>query len=185
MISKWKKIKQVSEEDYIIFKAVKELKLHPNWNKESTFVKLKSRDWVNIIPVTKEGNIILIKQYRHGIDDFTIEIPGGIVDSGESSSTAGVRECLEETGYSSKETPIKVGETSPNPAILNNSHFCYLLENCEFQGKGNSDEHEEIDAFEASYDEVQRFIDDGKIKHSLVLAAFYFYERYLNKKHDK
>src|SRR4051794_9571512 len=87
------------------------------------FYLLKSKDWCNIIPITEDGKVVLVKQYRIGISDHTLELPGGIADvSSESLKDAAIRELAEETGY----VPLpgarceELGWTHPNPAILDN-----------------------------------------------------------------
>ena len=98
--------------------------------KQGIFYVLDSPSWVNIIPVTKDGNIVLIKQYRHGSNSITIEIPGGLVEKAEQSRNAAERECTEETGYTSSDPAILLGENLPNPAFLNNKCKSFLWLNC-------------------------------------------------------
>jgi 8-oxo-dGTP pyrophosphatase MutT (NUDIX family) len=143
--------------------------------REGTFVYLDSTSWVNIIPITKEGNIVLIKQYRHGTDDITIEIPGGLVEANELPRLAGERECNEETGYFSKKNAKFLGKTLPNPAFLNNICYSYVWYDVELKYNQQLDRHEEIVVFERTFDEVKEMINNGKINHSLVLNAFFYY----------
>jgi len=66
------------------------------------FYILESRDWINIIPLTDDHQVVMIRQYRHGSREVTLEIPGGLVDPGDTPKKAAVRELLEETGYQAK-----------------------------------------------------------------------------------
>jgi ADP-ribose pyrophosphatase len=175
MISKWNIVKTLSKENFKIFDIMLLRKEHPLWKKESNFVVIDSPKWVNIIPITKEGKIVLIEQYRHGTDNLTLEIPGGLVENGEEPRLAAERECIEETGYSCDIESIYLGETEPNPAFMNNICYTYLWKNVEKTKNQQLDGNEEIRVFEVTMDELKVLIKDGKIKHSLVLNAFFYY----------
>ena len=88
MIQKWETISKRKVDNFKIFNLEWVKRRHKEWNKESEFVVLDSPEWVNIIPVTKNGTIVLIEQYRHGIDEITIEVPGGLVEPGEEPRIA-------------------------------------------------------------------------------------------------
>ncbi len=139
-----------------------------------TFYVLDSPSWVNIIPLTASGNVILIRQYRHGIDDFTLEVPGGLVEQGEDPRVAAERECVEETGFVGEGTAILLGENQPNPAFLTNTCYSYLWWNCRLQTAQNVDEHEDIEVVEVPLDQIPTLIQTGVIQHALVLTAFLF-----------
>lgn len=175
MIKNWKTIEDTKVENCKIFDIHRVIRKSPDTNKQGTFVYLDSSNWVNIIPITKSGNIVLIKQYRHGIDEITIEIPGGLIEAGEKPGMAGQRECTEETGYFSNEPALLLGKTTPNPAFLNNICYSYVWNNVELIQKQNLDTNEEITVFEKSLPEVKEMILKGEINHSLVLDAFFFY----------
>jgi 8-oxo-dGTP pyrophosphatase MutT (NUDIX family) len=175
MIEKWETLGVESSEDFRIFTAIRIKRRHPAWKREGSFVVLDSPQWVNIIPVTTEGNIVLIEQYRHGADSITIEVPGGLVEHGEATRIAAERECLEETGYGSNQEAELLGKILPNPAFLNNECFSYVWFGCELKSEQHLDRHEDIRVFEASQAEVKDMILDGRINHSLVLDAFLYY----------
>src|SRR6266567_1508471 len=78
-------------------------------------------DWVSVVPVTDDGNFVLVRQYRHGIDAPTLEVPGGIIDEGQDPAGAAIRELREETGYG-QGTLVPLGVSHPNPALQNNLH---------------------------------------------------------------
>lgn len=141
--------------------------------KGGTFYVIENPDWVNIIALTKQREVVLIRQFRHGSEDVILEIPGGMIDGNESAENAARRELLEETGYSS-ERWFLLGKSEPNPAIQNNSVFHYLAIECEASSDVYFDEHESIVTETISLDMIQRVIAEGKISHSLVVAAFYY-----------
>jgi 8-oxo-dGTP pyrophosphatase MutT (NUDIX family) len=145
------------------------------WNKESNFVVIDSPQWVNIIPITKEGKFVLIEQYRHGNDEITLEIPGGLVEINEDQRMAGERECIEETGFSADNNAIFLGETDPNPAFMNNKCYSYLWLDVERKNDQNLDGNEEIRVLEVDKEQLKNLIRENKIKHSLVLNAFLYY----------
>lgn len=144
-------------------------------NKESDFIVLDSAEWVNIIPVTKDNKVVLIEQYRHGIDGITLEVPGGLVENNEDPLTAAERECAEETGFVGSGKAILLGETLPNPAFLNNKCHSYIWFDCAKLKSQSLDRHEDIEVVEVPFDGIKEYIQSGKINHSLVLNAFFFY----------
>src|ERR1044071_2842229 len=96
-----------------------------NGAKTSNFYVIENPDWVNVIALTKEREIVLIEQFRHGSGEVILEIPGGMIDDGEESETAARRELLEETGFSAAEF-VFLGKSRPNPAIQNNWLYHYV-----------------------------------------------------------
>jgi len=175
MIKKWLTIEDKFIQDLKIFDLHKVVRKSQIEARQGSFIYLKARNWVNIIPVTKTGSIVLIKQYRHGTDAITIEIPGGLVDEGEEPINAAKRECIEETGYSSFDKPELLAVVSPNPAFLTNSCYCFAWHNVEYSLEQKLDQNEEIYYFEASIDEVKDMINKGEINHTLVLNAFFYF----------
>ena len=175
MVEKWETIDDTFIANHRIFNVHKVRRRHRVWNKESDFVVLDSPPWVNIIPVTPDNRIVLIEQYRHGIDDITLEIPGGLVETGEVPRVAGERECLEETGYSGNGEALLLGENQPNPAFLNNICYSYIWFGCKKIKDQKLDGNEDINTIEIPAEVLKNYILSGKIRHSLVLTAFYFY----------
>jgi 8-oxo-dGTP pyrophosphatase MutT (NUDIX family) len=175
MIKKWETVSSKDGGDFKIFKAQWLKRRHPDWKKEGDFVVLNSLPWVNIIPLTPDNNVLLIEQYRHGIDNITLEVPGGLVEQNEDPGNAGERECLEETGYAGQGKSEYLGETLPNPAFLNNICYSFLWKNCTKIKEQSLDKHEDIRVIEVPLAEIKDYIISGKINHSLVLDAFFFY----------
>lgn len=97
------------------------------------FYVLNAPEWINVIALTPDNRIVLVEQYRIGVHESTLEIPGGMVDDGEDPIEAAKRELLEETGYRSEQWE-PAGKVSSNPAILNNFTHLFVARDCEFTG---------------------------------------------------
>jgi 8-oxo-dGTP pyrophosphatase MutT (NUDIX family) len=120
----------------------------------------------------------LIRQYRHGIREITLEIPGGLVEQNDTPETAAIKELHEETGYRESQI-VPLGNVHPNPAIQNNACYTFLATNVFLAGNQEQDEKEDIEVLLRPLPEIPRLIREGEITHALVLAAFYrFYMEY-------
>jgi len=143
------------------------------------FFVLESRDWVNVIPLTPDNRVVLIRQYRHGTREVTLEIPGGLVEDHDSAEDAGRRELMEETGYRDS-AMIPLGVVHPNPAFLNNCCHTFIARDVYRAGAQMQDEKEDIEVLLRPLERIPRLIREGEITHSLVVAAFYrFFMEYL------
>jgi 8-oxo-dGTP pyrophosphatase MutT (NUDIX family) len=136
------------------------------------FYVLESKSWVNVIPVTPAQEVVLIRQYRHGTREVTLEIPGGIVEKGNSPQEAARRELREETGYEAGEM-VGLGYVHPNPAFLDNRCYTFLAQGARRTGPQTQDEKEDIEVLLKPLADIPRLIREGEITHSLVMAAFY------------
>ena len=176
----WKRKSSKQVADCRVFKVRQDFSERESDNKESDFFVIEAPNWINIIALTKDEEIVLIEQYRQGAEEITLEVPSGMIDSGEEPLATAKRELLEETGFSS-ENVMLIGKSNPNPAIQNNTMFHYLAVGCEKTGDTSFDEHESIVTKMFPLEEVDELIKSGKIKHSLAIAAFQFFSIY-NKK---
>lgn len=148
---------------------------HPGSGKEGDFFYLDSRDWVIVVARTKAGELMMVRQFRFGIDDLSWELPGGIIDKGEDPVEAGLRELLEETGYRAKSGRL-IGRSQPNPAILNNSCYFVFAEEIELDPSGTDwDDHEEIEYRLLPETTVMDWVRAHRIGHALALNALLYY----------
>ena len=172
---RWEKIESKQIADCRVFKVREDL--CRNGSKEANFFVIENPDWVNIIALTKDLQVVLIEQYRQGIEDVILEIPGGMIDEGEAPERAARRELLEETGYASDEF-VYLGKSHPNPAINNNTLHHFLALNAEKIEEVAFDEHESVVTRLAPLPEIPALIKSGAISHSLVVAAFQYFSFY-------
>lgn len=178
MVQKWQKLASDKLADYRIFSVWRDKRLSPRTGREHDFFVLDSNDWINVIPVTAQGKIVLIHQFRHGTGQVTIEIPGGIVDIEDGDpAVAARRELMEETGYEA-EAVIHIGSVEPNPAFLNNKCHTYLALNARWVQAPQFDGAEDIAVEEVDLADISEMTADGRIAHALVIAAFYHFNHY-------
>lgn len=179
-VETWKRKSSKEIADCRVFKVREDFCERESNGKESSFFVIENPDWVNVIALTKTGEVVLIEQFRHGIEGIILEIPGGLIDDeDENTETAARRELLEETGFSSGKF-ILLGTSRPNPAIQNNTVFHYLALDCEKTETPAFDEHESVATKIVSLEETKKLIADGTISHSLVVAAFHYFSIYEN-----
>jgi len=144
--------------------------------KESEFYRLDFPEWVNVVAVTAEDEIVFIRQYRFGSGSIELEIPGGAVEKGESPLAAGERELLEETGYAGKNSRI-LGYVLPNPAIQGNRCYTILVEDAEKVSPQEMEDMEDIEVARIPWAGIEELVTSGEIRHGLVLNALMLYEK--------
>ena len=173
-MEKWEKISENDIYKNHIF-TLKNYSCH-NGKKQVNhdFKIIETFDWINIVPVTEDGKIIMVHQHRLGTDEITIETPGGLCDPGENHLKTAERELSEETGYKAGQFTV-LAELRNNPAIMNNNIYYYLAEGCIKTGNQSLDAAEDIELSEHSLDEIQTMINDGTINHSIVVLALKLY----------
>ncbi len=133
---------------------------------------VEAPDWINIIPLTDDGRVVLVRQYRFGIEGFTLEIPGGMCEGAEPPLDAARRELREETGYDAREI-VPLGWVHPNPAVQTNRCHSFLALGAHPAGDPRPDEDEAFEVSTVPLDRIPSLIRDGTITHSLVIAAFH------------
>jgi len=174
-IKKWETTDSEFIGDFKIFNLFYKTRINPNTNLSNKFTVAEPPNWVNIIALTTNQEIILVEQFRHGIDNLSLELPAGIVEEFEDTRVAAERECIEETGYIGNGTAQLLGKTRPNPAFFSNYCFHYLWTNCELKRTQNLDENEDIRVVLYPLKEVNKLIEHGKLQHTLTLSALMFY----------
>lgn len=173
----WKKKKTRQLADCRVFSVREDISESQNTGKSASFYVVENPDWVNIIPVTNSGQVVLIEQFRHGIERVTLEIPGGMIDKGEAPDACARRELKEETGYTAGKI-VSLGRSHPNPAIQNNWIYHFAALDCEKTDVQAFDEHESISIRLAGLDDIGDLIETGEITHSLVITGFHRFDAY-------
>jgi 8-oxo-dGTP pyrophosphatase MutT (NUDIX family) len=174
--ARWQKVGQSTQFTTPIFALDHARYRHPRRGTERDFVVINSPDWVNVIAVTPDRCLVLVRQFRYGIDAFSLEIPGGVMDAGEDPVEAGLRELREETGYSGVRARV-VGSVHPNPAFQSNRAHFVLVEAVTRSHALEWDADEEIEVLVEPIERVLAMAQNGEITHSLVLNALMFFER--------
>lgn len=168
----WKKVASRISFECSIFSVRSERRISQTKGEHEFFI-IDPADWVNIIALTPDLQVVLVRQFRHGIEEITIEIPGGMIDPGEKPLEAAMRELYEETGYTS-ESWSQLGVNHPNPAIQKNLCTTFLAENAVPTSSQMLDSTEEIEVFTVPLNQIPEMIRSGSITHALVITAFYF-----------
>ncbi len=145
----------------------------PNGHIVPEYYVLEYPDWVNMVAMTADNSFILVKQYRHGVGQDVLEIPGGVIDPGEDAPTAAVREMLEETGYRF-DTIEELASLFPNPATANNRTHTYLLTGGVKVQEQDLDEQEEIDVMLVSPEELKQLLFANRFGQALHTAALFY-----------
>ncbi|MFQ3582751.1 MAG: NUDIX hydrolase [Chloracidobacterium sp.] len=137
------------------------------------FYVIHTPDWVNVIPLTPANEVVLVEQYRHGVHQVTLEIPGGMVDAEDPSpAAAAARELEEETGYVA--TSIEpLGDCHPNPAIQNNRCYSFVARGAQKLKPTRFDGNEDLAVRLVPLKDIPALITTGAITHALVIVAFH------------
>jgi 8-oxo-dGTP pyrophosphatase MutT (NUDIX family) len=176
VIEPWKKIGSKSLGDFSIFRLRSDRAVSPRNGTEHEFFVIDCVNWVNVIAVTPDDQLVMVEQYRHGTNTVELEIPGGMMDREDTSPiNTGARELREETGYEGENAQL-LGRIFPNPAIQSNSCFTVLIENCRLNHPVELDHGEDIVTRLFPSADIPRLISEGKIRHSLVVVALYYFD---------
>jgi len=167
----WPQEAESVRQDSRLFRQIVAHRRSPHTGREHSFYRLLGPDWVNVVAFTAGGELLIVEQFRHGIDAPTLEIPGGGCDGGEDPAQAALRELREETGFISNRW-VALGSCTPNPATQNNRCHSFLALDCVPDGGLELDPAEELRVWATSWPEWQSRMRSGEISHALVLTAF-------------
>ncbi|PIV19735.1 MAG: NUDIX hydrolase [Deltaproteobacteria bacterium CG03_land_8_20_14_0_80_45_14] len=174
MIKPWPCIRSGPSQSFRVFSVRTDTTLSPRTGREHNFYVIESRDWINVIPLTDDHQVVMIRQYRHGSREVTLEIPGGLVDPGDTPEKAAARELLEETGFQAKEW-TKIGVVNPNPALFNNRCYTFLAQDIKKVAAPTPDQTEDIEVALIPLTDIPKLILKGEIDHAMVITAFSYY----------
>ena len=167
----WKLGARLPGHDYKVFTTGFIEAHHPRTGATRRFSQIVCPDWVNVLALTGDDRVVLIRQYRFGTNQVYLEIPGGMIERGEDPCTAAARELAEETGYAGGSFEL-IGKVAPNPALQNNTLYTVLARGVAPRVAPRPDDGEVMTVETATLAECQRHIVDGDIDHALVIVAF-------------
>lgn len=166
----WELLKAKKDRDYNLFSVQINTCKSPRTGLSYDFQVLKSPDWVAVVALTEKKEVVLVKQFRHGIRELSLELPGGLVKDGQAPLQSAAEELAEETGFVAPSLKL-LGWMHPFPAIFNNKFYVYLAEKAVFSGKLNPDETEELETILAPLNELKNYVRDGKITCGIMISA--------------
>jgi ADP-ribose pyrophosphatase len=173
--SRWEKLSETTQVTTRVLELRRVRYRHPLRGTERDFVVVHPADWVNVLALTPDHRLVLVRQFRFGVDEFSLEIPGGVMESGENPVEAGLRELQEETGFTGVRAR-SLGSVHPNPAIQSNRCHFVLVEEVARTAAVEWDADEEIGVTIAPAEEVFALARSGAITHGLVLNALFMFE---------
>jgi ADP-ribose pyrophosphatase len=150
-------------------------------DKSHVFSVIEAKDWAIVVPVLEGAQgkqFVMVWQWRHGARSLSLEFPGGVFEEGENPKDAAIRELREETGYVPQKIE-KIGEFSPNPAIMSNRVHFFLAEELTNCGKQSLDEDEYVEVVLVNADEVIQGMGKEPYIHALMGSALALYNKKL------
>jgi 8-oxo-dGTP pyrophosphatase MutT (NUDIX family) len=174
MAESWRRVGATRVFETRIFGIDRHRMVSPRTGREHDFFVLDTVDWCNIVALTDENHVVMVRQQRHGTGDFTLELPGGMVDPGDADPAAAARrELAEETGYAAALVE-PTGVIAPNPALQSNRCHSFLARGVRRVGPPSLDAGEDIEVVTVPLVEIPARVASGEITHALVVVAFAF-----------
>ena len=169
---RWTVVETEFLQDCRVFSVSRLHSRSPHTGRSHSFFCIDSPDWVNVVPITPDGEVVMVRQYRHGSAQITLETPGGLIDPGEQPVVAAARELLEETGYRARElSPL--GEISPNPALFRNRLHAFIARDVVRVAPVRNGSTEETVVELVGRDRLRALLHEGVVDHALVMAVLY------------
>jgi len=171
-VKPWRELSREAVADCRIFTVERSLAVSPVDQSEREYFRVLSGDWVQIVPVTEDGQVVMVHQYRHGSSSVVLEIPGGFVDPGEAPADAAARECREETGYAAT-TMHSLGTINPNPAIHRHHLHAFYAPDVTLAGRIENTASEQTEVELVPVERLPALLRAGRIDHGLVVATLW------------
>ena len=170
----WEVVETEKLQECKVFAVSRSMARSPRTGETHPFFRIEADEWVNVVPITADGEVVMVRQYRHGSREITLEIPGGIVDPGETPAQAAARELIEETGFRAGRLEA-IGSVNPNPAIFGNRCYTFLASDAVQVAAIQNTRLEETSVELVPVAAIPDQLREGRIDHALVVAALYWY----------
>jgi ADP-ribose pyrophosphatase len=170
----WTEVAREPVVDCRVFSVERSSALSPVDAQARSFYRIQSPNWAQILPITTDNKAVLVRQYRHGVQRVTLEIPGGLVDAGEDPATAALRECLEETGYRAR-IAVPLGVVNPNSALFANHLHAFFATDVELERAVANTSTEHTEPVLVPIADLPALLTSGEIDHALVAATLWRY----------
>jgi 8-oxo-dGTP pyrophosphatase MutT (NUDIX family) len=157
-----------------IFRLRQDRASHPVTGHTGDYFVLENPDWVNMVAITDDDRLVMVRQYRHGSGAVELELPAGMIEPGESPTVAAARELAEETGYVADSWQL-IGQVRPNCAFQNNTCFTTLARGCRLAGETHFDPGEDLELVLASKNDLRQMVRDGTLRNGMVIAAVFWW----------
>jgi 8-oxo-dGTP pyrophosphatase MutT (NUDIX family) len=177
---KWRELARRELLDCGLFRVTERENEAPD-GRRGRFTVLEAPDWCTVVPLVEgpDGRrFLMVRQYRHGSDEVSLEFPGGVVERGEAPAAAAARELAEETAHRAGRL-IPAGSLSPNPAFMANRFHVFLALDLAAGGLQNLDEHEIVDVELVDVEEVRARMGQAPYSHALMATALFLADRAL------
>ncbi len=173
-VSIWPFLREEKVLDTPIFEIKEGFYRSPKDGREKAFILMNSPDWVQVLPITDQGQAVLVRQFRHGSKSLSLELPGGVIEPGQSPLEAGQRELREETGYTAEKWR-QMAVFRPNPAVNTNHAYFFAAEGARLTASTEFDENEDLELVLVDLNELPEMVLRGDIDHAIMSAAILFY----------
>ena len=171
MSTGWRTLRRGDERDLTILRIREDLVADPAGRPHPRVI-ISAPDWVHVLALTSEGQVVLVRQFRAGIHGDTLEFPGGMVDQGETPAEAAARELAEETGFVAGRW-MALGTCHPNPALQTNRLHTFLAQDCRRTSAPRLDAGEDVRVELVPAASLRARVAAGEINHGLVLASLF------------